>query len=36
VVDNIKMDLKERKDDMDWINVAKNRNQWRALNLRVP
>jgi hypothetical protein len=31
----------ERTDGMDWIDVAQNRNQWRALvntvmNLRVP
>jgi hypothetical protein len=41
-VDNIKMDLREKKwDSMDWIDVAQDRNQWRALvnavmNLRVP
>jgi hypothetical protein len=41
-VDNIKIDLREiRKDDSDWIDLAQNRNQWRALvktviNLRVP
>jgi hypothetical protein len=41
-VDNIKMDLREIKwDGMDWIYVAQNRDQWRALlntvmNLRVP
>jgi hypothetical protein len=41
-VDNIEMDLKEIKwDGMDWINLAQNRKQWRALvntvlNLRVP
>jgi transposase len=37
-VDNIKMDL---RDGMDWIDLAQNRGQWRALvnpviNLRVP
>jgi hypothetical protein len=41
-VDNIKMDLREIGwDDMDWIDVAQNRDQWRVLvntvmNLRVP
>jgi hypothetical protein len=41
-VDNIKMDLREiRWDGMDWIDLAQNRYQWRALvntvmNLRVP
>jgi hypothetical protein len=41
-VDNIKMDLREiRWDVMDWIDLAQNRDQWRALvnmvmNLRVP
>jgi hypothetical protein len=40
-VDNIKMDLKEIGwDGMDWIDLAQDRNQWRALvntvmNLRV-
>jgi hypothetical protein len=29
-VDNIKMDL-ERWDGMDWIDLAKDRDQWRAL-----
>jgi hypothetical protein len=39
---NIKMNLGEIGwDGMDWIDVAQNRNQWRALvnmvmNLRVP
>ncbi|KAJ4435468.1 hypothetical protein ANN_18084, partial [Periplaneta americana] len=29
--DNIKMDLREvGYDDIDWINLAQNRNQWRA------
>jgi hypothetical protein len=29
---DIKMDLKEIGcDDMDWINLAQNRDQWRAL-----
>jgi hypothetical protein len=41
-VDNIKMDLREIGwDGMDWIDLAENRGQWRALvnavmNLRVP
>jgi hypothetical protein len=41
-VDNIKMDLREIGwDGMDWIELAEDRNQWRALvntemNLRVP
>jgi hypothetical protein len=40
--DNIKMDLREIGwDGMDWIEMAQNRDQWRALvstvmNLRVP
>jgi hypothetical protein len=39
---NIKMDLRERGwDGMDWIDLAQDRDQWRALvstimNLRVP
>jgi hypothetical protein len=39
---NIKMDLREIGwDGMDWIDLAQDRNQWRALvntiiNLRVP
>jgi hypothetical protein len=42
VGDNIKMDLREIGcDDMDWIDLAQNRDQWRALvntimKLRVP
>jgi hypothetical protein len=41
-VDNIKMDLRENGwDGMDWIDLAQDRDQWRALvntvmNLRVP
>jgi hypothetical protein len=40
-VDNIKMDLRERWDGGDWIDLAQDRDQWRALvkavmNLRVP
>jgi hypothetical protein len=41
-VDNIKMDLREIGwDGMDWIAVAQDRDQWRALvkavmNFRVP
>jgi hypothetical protein len=41
-VDNIKIDLREIGwDDMHWIDLAQNRDQWRALvntvmNLLVP
>jgi hypothetical protein len=41
-VDNIKMDLREIGwNGVDWIDMAQDRNQWRALvntvlNLRVP
>jgi hypothetical protein len=41
-VHNIKMDLRKiGRDGMDWIDVAQDRDQWRALvntvmNLRVP
>jgi hypothetical protein len=41
-VDNIKMDRREIGwDGMDWIDLAQDREQWRALvnmvmNLRVP
>jgi hypothetical protein len=41
-VDTIKMDLREIGwDGMDWIELAQDRDQWRALvitvmNLRVP
>ena len=40
--DNIKMDLREvGYDGRDWINLAQDRDQWRAyvraaMNLRVP
>jgi hypothetical protein len=42
LVDNIKMDLIETGwDGVDWIDIAQDRDQWRALvntvlNLRVP
>jgi hypothetical protein len=41
-VDNIKIDLREIGwDGVDWIDLARDRGQWRALvstvmNLRVP
>jgi hypothetical protein len=41
-VDNIKMYLREiGSDDMDWIDLAQDRDKWRALvntvmNLRAP
>jgi hypothetical protein len=41
-VDNIKIDLREIGwDGMDWIDLAQDRDQWRAvvntvMNLRVP
>jgi hypothetical protein len=41
-VDNIRMDLGEvGSSDVDWIDLAQDRNRWRALvnsvlNLRVP
>jgi hypothetical protein len=41
-VDNIKIDLREIGwDDVDWIDLTQDRDQWRALvntvmNLRVP
>jgi hypothetical protein len=41
-VDNIKIDLREiRRDEVDWVNPAQDRDQWRALvnmvmNLQVP
>jgi hypothetical protein len=42
LVDNTKMNLREiGRDRMDWIDVAKDRDQWTTLaitvlNLRVP
>jgi hypothetical protein len=41
-MDNIKIDLRETRGDcVDWIDLARDRDQWRALvnmvmNLRVP
>jgi hypothetical protein len=41
-VNNIKMDLREiERDDVDWIDLAQDRDQWRTLvntvmDLRVP
>jgi hypothetical protein len=40
-VDNSKMDLKDTEwEGMDWIDLAQDRDQWRALvnimNLQVP
>jgi hypothetical protein len=41
-VDNIKMDLRDIGwDGVDWIDMAQDRDQWRALvstvlNLRIP
>jgi hypothetical protein len=41
-VDNIKMDIREiRWDGVDWIDMAQDGDQWKALvntvlNLRVP
>jgi hypothetical protein len=42
VVDNIKMDIREVGwEDMNWIELAQDRDRWRALvnavmNLQVP
>jgi hypothetical protein len=38
---NITMDLRERNECMDWIDLAEDRDQWRALvntamNLQMP
>jgi hypothetical protein len=41
-MDNIKIDLRDiERDGMDWIDLAQDRDQWRALvntvmNLQVP
>jgi hypothetical protein len=39
-VGTIKLDLREMWDGMDWIDLAQDRDKWRALvntvNLRVP
>jgi hypothetical protein len=40
-VDNIKIDLRDIGWDIDWIDLAENKGQWRAvvntvMNLRVP
>jgi hypothetical protein len=34
---NVKMDLREiRWSGVDWIHLAQDRDQWRAMNLRAP
>jgi hypothetical protein len=30
-VDNIKMNHRDKMGDMDWINLAQDKDQWRAL-----
>jgi hypothetical protein len=40
-MNNIKMDLRETGCGMDWIDLAEDKDQWRALvntvtNLRIP
>jgi hypothetical protein len=41
-VDSVKIDVRDiRRDDMDWIDLVQDRDQWRALvntvmSLRVP
>jgi hypothetical protein len=30
-VDNIKMDLRDRRSGMDWFDLAQDRNQYRAV-----
>jgi hypothetical protein len=42
LVDNIRMDLREKGLGMDWINLDQDRDQWRrafvntVMNLQVP
>jgi hypothetical protein len=41
LLNNIRMDLETGWDSVDWIDVAQDRDQWRALvntvmNLQVP
>ena len=33
--DNIKMDLQVRDGDMDWIDLAQNRDRWRDLGKAI-
>jgi hypothetical protein len=36
-MDNIKTDVRQIGwDDMGWINLAQDSDQWRVMNLRVP